>query len=209
MPKIIAVNPEQPDQGTLKKATDVLREGGVCAIPTETIYGLAADYTNENAIKRIFTLKGRPEKKPILLLLGELEQLKLVVREIPPVAEKLMARFWPGPLTIVMQARAEVSPLLTAGTGKIGVRLSSHPVPTGIARLLGRPVTGTSANISGKPSCTSAEEVARIMPQVDLILDAGKAKEAIPSTVVDVTEEEIRIIREGKIKASQLLKALG
>jgi len=182
-----------------KKVALYLKEDKVGAIPTETFYGLAANPFSEKALEKLFHLKKRPYNKPILLLIGSLEQLSLVVDEIPPVAEKLISKLWPGPLTIVFKAKDTISPMLTAKTGTIGVRLSSSPVVRKICEVFGLPITGTSANISENKPSRSVEEVLSELPEVDFVLDGGRLSAKAPSTVISVVENKVSLIREGEI----------
>ena len=191
----------------IKKVVLYLKEDKVGAIPTETFYGLAGNPFSEKAIKRLFYLKKRPFNKPILLLIGNLEQLSLIIKEIPPIAKNLILKFWPGPLTIIFKAKESLSPLLTAGTETIGVRLSSSSVVKKICELFG-PVTGTSANISKSKPSKSVEEVLREIPEVDFILDVGKLKAEVPSTVVSVVENKLSLIREGVIPFEEIKKVV-
>lgn len=187
-------------------AVACLRQGGVVAYPTESFYGLAVDAENERAIRKLFRVKGRKAERPVLILLPSLEAVFWYAARIPEVAERLMAAFWPGALTLVLEARPRVSGLLTAGTGKIGVRLSSHPVATALAAAMGRGITGTSANLSGRPGCCTAEEVrAQIGKRLDFILDAGSCRGQAPSTVLDVTVNPPLVLREGLIGRLELL----
>ena len=187
-----------------------LKEDKVGAIPTETFYGLAANPFSEKAVKKIFYLKKRPPNKPILLLIGNLEQLSLIVKDVPPLAEKLISKFWPGPLTIIFRAKESIPPLLTANTGTIGVRLSSSLVVRKICEAFGAPITGTSANISEESPLRSAEEILNEIPEVDFVLDGGKLQAKAPSTVVSVIDNKLSLLREGiipfeKVKVSLLL----
>ena len=191
----------------IKEVIKVLEAGLVVAIPTETYYGLAADPFNPQALKRLFALKRRPPEKPVLLLLGSLEQLDLLATSIPPWAEELISRFWPGPLTLVFQARKDLLPWLTGDTGKVALRLTSHPLARKIALAFG-PVTGTSANLSGQPPARSAQEVAESLAP-DLIVDAGPTEGGAPSTIVDVTVFPPKILRPGKVSREELKAALG
>ncbi len=206
MAKIISLTKDETK--ALEEALKALSEGLVVAIPTETFYGLAVDFRNEAALRRLFALKRRPKEKPILLLLGDFSQLEQVVEEKTPLARKLMKAFWPGPLTLVLPAKPGLSPLLTAGTEKVAVRLSSHPVPQKLAAALGRPITGTSANLSGRPPARSAEEVEEELPGVDLILDAGLLPARAPSTIVDASGKSPRLLREGEIPWEKILEVI-
>lgn len=183
----------------VEKIISYLKKDKVGAIPTETFYALAGNPFSEKVLKKIFYLKKRPFDKPILLLIGNLKQLSLVVEEIPPLAEKLISLFWPGPLTIVFKAKDYLSPLLTANTKTIGVRFSSSLIVKKICEAYNLPITGTSANISEKKPLTNAKEILNAFPEIDFILDGGKVKVNTPSTVVSVIDNKLSLIREGII----------
>jgi L-threonylcarbamoyladenylate synthase len=190
--------------GVRRVAQAILR-GGVAAFPTETFYGLGADAGNDEALQKIFQIKGREDNKPLLVLIAEREWLPGLVRSIPPVAARLMEKFWPGPLTLVFEASPELSSLLTAGTGTVGVRISPHPVAQALVRAVGRAITATSANLSGQPSASVAAEVLRtIGNRVDAILDGGQTAGGLGSTVVDVSGASFRILRQGAVTRAEL-----
>jgi len=190
--------------GVRRVAQAILR-GGVAAFPTETFYGLGADAGNDEALQKIFQIKGREDNKPLLVLIAEREWLPGLVRSIPPVAARLMEKFWPGPLTLVFEASPELSILLTAGTGTVGVRISPHPVAQALVRAVGRAITATSANLSGQPSASVAAEVLRtIGNRVDAILDGGQTAGGLGSTVVDVSGASCRILRQGAVTRAEL-----
>jgi L-threonylcarbamoyladenylate synthase len=149
MPQILKINPQQPEDGLIREAVRILLAGGVAAFPTETFYGLAVDAANGEAIERIFQIKGRAFSSPIALIAGSKNGISGLVMEIPAAARRLMQAFWPGPLTLLFAASAQISPRLTAGTGKIGIRVSSHPVADSLANTLDGAITATSANLSG------------------------------------------------------------
>ncbi len=193
------------DPRGIKKAAQIILGGGIIAFPTETFYGLAADAQNEAALKKIFQVKKREEGKPLLLLIADRSWLKGLVQDISPLAERLMDRFWPGPLTLVFQASPQLSLLLTAGTGKIGVRLSPHPVTQALVQAVGRAITGTSANLSGQPGILTAREVFQSLGEsLDAVLDGGKTAGGPGSTVLDVSDPSPRLIREGMISRNDL-----
>lgn len=207
--RLISVDVTRDFQAAIQRAAETLLKGGVVAYPTETFYGLAVDIRNNEAIERLFLLKKRPADRPVLILIGSSEVLDPYVAGIPPIATRLIKAFWPGDLTLVFEADPWVSPLLTAGTGKIGIRLSSHPVATALARAIEAPISGTSANLSGRPPCRQAQEVLNCLGNgVDLILDAGKTAGRLGSTVLDVTVHPLRVLREGLV-TRQKLKACG
>ncbi len=180
---------------------EVFKKGGIIAYPTETFYGLGADPFNEDALERLFELKGRPRGKPILVVIREVSELTLLAADIPDVATSLIKRYWPGPLTLVFRAKEGLSELLTGGTGKIGVRLSSSPVTQRLVEILRSPLTSTSANPSGMSPARDYKEVLEYFGDaVDVVIKAERLSTGKPSTVVDVTAEKPVVIREGVIK---------
>ena len=202
---ILKANP----QG-IQKAARIILQGGVIAFPTETFYGLAADARNEAAVKKIFQVKDRGEGKPILLLVAARGWLTGLAQEVNAQAERLMEEFWPGPLTLVFRASPYVSPLLTANTGKIGIRHSPHPVTQALVQAVGRPVTGTSANLSRRPSASTAQEVLHSIGEgLDAILDGGKTAGGPGSTVLDVSGPSPQMIREGMLSLDELKPFIG
>jgi len=189
----------------IQEAAQVIHGGGIVAVPTESFYGLAVHALDEKAIERLFAVKRRREDNPVLILIPSKEGLSSYVTEVYEKDRKLMERFWPGGLTMVFFAGLILPRSLTAGTGKIGVRLSSHPVPTELARAVGAPITGTSANRSGRPSCSTAEEVMEALGEdIDLILDGGKTAGGKGSTVLDVTTDPPVVLREGIVSRNEL-----
>jgi L-threonylcarbamoyladenylate synthase len=209
MPKIMKVDADNSEEIILTQAAEFLFNGGIIAYPTETFYGLGADATNEKAIEKIFSVKGRNFKNPISLIICRADDIHPLVQNIPESAKKLMAAFWPGALTIIFLAANNVSPLLTAGSGKIGLRVSSHPIAQGIVQKLKRPLTATSANLSGAPECTRASEVAeQIGDKIDAIVDLGDTPGIAGSTIIDVTCELPVILREGTISRKIIEKCI-
>jgi L-threonylcarbamoyladenylate synthase len=209
-PPAITINAERDMVTALARAAEVVLSGGVVAIPTESFYGLAVNALDEAAIRRLLAVKQIREKHPILTLVPSREALAKYVVSIPPLAKTLMQAFWPGGLTLVLNASAIVPPLLTAGTGKIGVRLSSHPVATDLAQAVGQPITGTSANVSGEPACVSAGEVLHALgKELDLILDGGMTAGGMGSTILDLTVDPPKILREGMVARDLLQTFIG
>ena len=199
-PTIYKIIPEKPDFEIIQEAADTIRKGGVIAFPTRCLYGLGADAFNAEAVDRIFKIKQRPAEKPILLLIDDPKRLKNLVNRIPDRAERLMERFWPGRLTLVFDAGDDVTDYLTAGTGKIGIRLAGHPVAAALAEASQGPITGTSANLSGQPGCHRIEDLPpAVTDQLDLILDAGPLEGGRGSTVVDASGKLPQVLREGVI----------
>jgi L-threonylcarbamoyladenylate synthase len=207
MPEILKIDADNSEEKILTQAAEIIAGGGIVAYPTETFYGLGADATNEKAIENIFAVKGRNFKNPISLIIGQADDINPLVKDVPQTAKKLMAALWPGALTIVFSAADIVSPLLTAGSGKIGLRVSSHPIAMGIVQKLKRPLTATSANLSGAPECTRASEVAeQIGDKIDAIIDLGDTPGTAGSTIVDVTCRPPVILREGAISRKNIGK---
>ena len=197
---VSAVEAERPDAATLERAAAVLRDGGIVAFPTETFYGLGAAATDPAAVARIFVLKTRTPSKPLLVLVDSIAMVQTVARDVTPRARDLMARHWPGALTLVLRAHADLPSTLTAGTGTIGVRWSSHPVAEGLVHAFGQPVTAPSANVEGAPPPTTAADVLRAFDGlVELVLDGGPTAGGLASTLVDVTGEP-RILRQGAVR---------
>lgn len=210
MPEILKIDTDNSEEKILTRTAEIIISGGVIAYPTETFYGLGADATSEKAIKKIFAVKGRDFKNPISLIIGQTDDIYPLVKNISESAEKLMAAFWPGALTIVFQAANNVSPLLTAGSGKLGLRVSSHPIALKIVQKLKKPLTATSANLSGMSECSLASEVAgQIGDKIDAIIDQGKTQGEEASTVIDVTCDPPVILREGAISRKAIGKNIG
>ncbi|MEC4889651.1 MAG: L-threonylcarbamoyladenylate synthase [Nitrospira sp.] len=185
----------------------VLRAGGVVALPTETYYGLGANPFDAAAIDRLLAVKGRPDGKPILVLIGDRAQLDGLVGHVPPAAKALMEAYWPGPLTIVFPANNRLPANLTAGTGTVGIRLTSCGPLADLLRRIG-PLTGTSANRSGAPPVQTAQDVnLSLGNEVALIVDAGMTPGGLPSTVVSICDG-VTILREGAIAPLDIEKTL-
>jgi len=209
MPEVLTVIDKESEEKIVAQAVKILVDGGIIAYPTETFYGLGADAANEKSIEKIFFVKGRDFKNPISLIIGKPDDIYPLVQDIPESAKKLMYAFWPGALTIVFSASNKVSPMLTAGTGKIGLRISSHPIANAIAQKLKKPLTATSANLSGASECSLASEVAeQIGNKINAILDWGKTRGGKASTIIDVTCDPPVILREGAISRQAIEKCI-
>jgi L-threonylcarbamoyladenylate synthase len=191
------------------EARRVLGAGGVLALPTETFYALAVNSLDEAALDRLFALKARPPEKPVLVLISGPERLSQVAREVPEAASRLLKAFWPGPLTLILPARPGVPDRLTGGTGTIGVRQPRQPQVCRLLAALAWPVTGTSANRSGREPLTAASQVAGEFGEaVDLIVDTGPCPGGRPSTIVDVTVSPPRLVRAGALAAATLREVI-
>ena len=182
----------------------VLDLGGVIGFPTDTAYGLGADPYNDEAVARIFRIKGREESKPILLLVDSVEMMEKIARPTPRFYD-LANAFWPGPLTIILEAAPSLSPLVTAGTGTVGVRLPDAPFVQELLRRFGKAITATSANLSGMPSCLTAAEVrTQLEGRLELLIDGGELPERGGSTVIDLVVDPPQLVREGPVTYERL-----
>jgi L-threonylcarbamoyladenylate synthase len=196
----VRVDPVSPDPEPIRLAVDTLGKSGVVVFPTSGLYGLGADACNGEAVARIYAIKGRPDHKPILVLINDLRALDRLVRAVPRHAQALMQHLWPGGITLILEAAAGVSEMLTAGTGKIGVRLPAHPVARALVAQFGGAITATSANRSGQPAVAGVDQLDRAVKEgVDLILDAGRLAGGSGSTVLDVTCRPPKILRDGTV----------
>lgn len=204
--RILSIDPENPDRAAIETAARIIKNGGLVAFPTLTLYGIAADAFNRKAVDRVFWIKKRSFDNPLSVLIGSRADLKRLVTKIPPAADALMDRFWPGRLTLVFDAAAHIPDNLTAGTGKIGIRLPGQPVAATLAAAAETPVTATSANLSGDPGCFSVADLPEDMvAALDVILDAGALKGGIGSSIVDVTTDPPTVLREGELPTRDLL----
>lgn len=207
---IIKLNPCNPDIQKIKKAAEIIKKSGLVAFPTETVYGLGANGLNKDAIKKIFIAKGRPQDNPLILHISDIKQLDLLVKEIPEKAEKLIKNFWPGPLTLVLKKSRIVPKITSAGLNTVAIRMPKNKVALELIRLSKCPLAAPSANLSGKPSPTSAKHVIDDLDnKINTILDAGNTDIGLESTVLDLTQKIPRILRPGKITKKQLEKVVG
>jgi L-threonylcarbamoyladenylate synthase len=209
MTLLLKIDPGKPDEEKLAEAVRILRGGGVVGFPTETFYSLGADARNAAAVEKIFRIKGRSFQNPIALIVADDREVAPLVEEIPATAKFLMQTFWPGPLTLIFRASSAICPRLTGGTGKIGIRVSSHPVARFLAAALSGPLTATSANLSGGPECSSADAVIRTLGDLpDAVIDGGPTPGGAGSTILDITVSPPRILREGAIPGGLIRDSL-
>ena len=199
-PRIFGVTGQSPDPVVLEEAATILRSGGLVVFPTETVYGIGADATNPKAIERLNQVKGRPPDKPYSIHLHSPEQIRAFVSQIPPLAARLMERFWPGPLTIVMPSK----------DGKtVGFRLPDHPIAHAFLKACAVPVVAPSANRSGTPPPTDAHEaLTALNGTVDCVLDGGPTRLGRESTVVEVVNGRLEVRREGAIPKEVILSVI-
>jgi len=205
---VFSITSDESLQKGIIEAVKIISEGGIVAFPTESFYGLGVDATNTEAVENLFQIKKRDHDLPILILISSMSNLPQYVTYTPLSAKRLGEKFWPGGLTMVFQSSPVVSSALTSSTGKVGIRISSHPLAHTLSKTLNVPITATSANISGKPACIKADQVVEYFSSaVDLILDGGETQGKCPSTILDVTTDPPIIIREGMVKAEEIIKS--
>ncbi len=206
----LLIDPLAPSPRALTRAAALLREGGLVAFPTDTLYALGADASNGRAIERVFAAKGRGRANPIPLLVADLAMATRTAGDLSEPAAQLANRYWPGALTLVLPAPGGLPRFLTAGTGRIGIRIPDSPIALALIRRVGGPITGTSANRSAGLDPRDAGEVLRQLgDRVDLVLDGGAIRRGTASTVVDVTVTPPAVLREGRITKEAIFKLLG
>jgi L-threonylcarbamoyladenylate synthase len=199
--RMIAIDAGRLAPGALDEAAALLQAGGLVAFPTESFYGLGADALNPRAVARVFGVKRRPRDKPLLVLVASPTMAEALIAELPAGARELMARHWPGALTLVLKAATRVPGALTAGTGTVGVRMPGHPVALGLVQAAGFPITAPSANPSAEAAPTTALAVRRYFEgEVDLILDGGPTAGGPGSTIADCTVWPPRVLRQGAVR---------
>ena len=197
-------------QEQIERGVSILKQGGLVAFPTDTVYGLGACANLSPAVERVYRMKGRPQNMALPLLLADTSQISEVAQSVPPIAWLLANNFLPGALTLVLPKSSSVPDIITAGGKTVAVRIPAHPVPVALAKSLGTPIVGTSANLSGEPSALTAEEVySQFGDKIDLVIEGGRCPGGIESTVVDVTGETPVVLREGAISREELKKVCG
>jgi len=207
--KIVVIDSAKPEPDIIKRAGRIIKSSGIVIFPAQCLYGVAVNALDQKAVKKVFDLKQRSLNNPILVLIHEQSQLLDLVQSIPASAKKLMKAFWPGNLTIVFKAKKSIPRLLTANTGKIGVRIPAHPVAGALVKYINVPITGTSANLSGQLGCSKPGALNQsIIDKADLILNAGRLKGGSGSSIVDVTSSKISILREGAISTAKINEIL-
>lgn len=217
MAEIAKVNREAPEPEVIARAAELICKGEVVAIPTDTFYGLAANPFDARAVEQVFAIKGRPKNMPLLLLVDSVERARGLTANLPEGFERLARRFWPGPLTIVVEANANVPATVTGNTGRIGLRWPRAATPAAIVRQAGVAITGTSANRTGQRECSTAQEVERqIGAAIPLILDGcGDGRDSgtsIPmraSTVIDLRTDGWGVLREGALATEEIAREIG
>jgi L-threonylcarbamoyladenylate synthase len=194
----------------IRQAAEIIRRGGIVAFPTETVYGLGANAFNSLAVARVFEVKGRPSFDPLIIHVAHPEDLEKLVKEIPPPAKKLIARVWPGPLTVVLLKKEEVPDIVTAGLPSVAVRMPRHPMTLDLIDQAGCPIVGPSANVFGYLSPTTAEHVRnQLGDQIDFILDGGPCEVGVESTIVSFHEGVPRLLRPGGVPLEEVESIIG
>ena len=209
MTKVIKIDPQNINTEEMKKAAQVIAEGGLCAFPTETVYGLGANALNEEAVKKIFKAKGRPQDNPLIVHVSSVDEVYPLVKEVPDEFLKLSEKFWGGPLTMILKRSDKVPKVVSAGLDTVALRLPSHPVATALIKLSGKPIAAPSANLSGRPSPTTADHVIDdMMGKADIIIDGGSAFFGVESTVLDLTVSPPAILRPGAVTIEEISAVL-
>jgi len=208
--EVLKVDAANPDPRVVRYAAGWLNRGAVVAVPTDTLYALAADPVNLSAVEQIFRVKGRPESRALPILINSLVYATILARDLPDNFFRLAEACWPGPLTMVVDASNRLPLKVTANTRRVGLRWPDSALVSNLISELGVPLTGTSANVSGSPTCSSAAEVfTQLGDRLPLILDAGETNDSVPSTIVELRGEHWCIGREGAVPAGQILAVLG
>lgn len=205
----VFVDRDAPQHDAIEEAATWIRDGGVVAIPTDTLYGLAVDPFSPSAVGRIFAIKGRSAERAVPLIAADVAQIRAHIGPLTPMAERLAARFWPGPLTLLLMAPPALAADVTGRTGRVGVRVPNDGIARAICSEAERPITATSANISGSPATADPDEVERTLGDVvDVLLDTGRTPGGPPSTVVDVSGDVPQLIRAGAIAWDDIQRCL-
>ena len=205
--EMVKINSQKPEPSLIRYAADQIRAGEVLGMPTDTFYGLAADPFNLRAVERVYEIKSRSRHKPLSLLIEDVEQAEQLAKPLPEEFYALAKKFWPGPLTIIVKAASRLPLKVTANTGNVALRVPNAQIPLEVVRAARIPITATSANLSGESECTSAEAVRdQLGMRIPIIVDGGSSPREIPSTIVDLTDDDARwkILREGAIQSQEI-----
>ena len=207
--ELLKVSAVAPDRNAIVYAAEFIRRGRVVGVPTDTFYGLAADPFNLSAIEEIYRIKGRPEDRALPILVSSIEQAITLARDVPPLFLTLANKFWPGALTLLVDASHRLPLKITANKGRVALRWPSSQVVSALIEQWGAPITGTSANMSGYPSCSNAEDlIKQLGDRLPLILDSGETGAVISSTIVDLSGDGWRVLREGLVTEQEIAQAL-
>jgi L-threonylcarbamoyladenylate synthase len=207
---VVKIDPVSPESEAINTAAEVLKRGGLVAFPTETVYGLAADALNPEAIKMVFLAKGRPSDNPMIVHVAELKHLEVLTEDIPPRAKALIDVFWPGPLTLIFKKSSEVPAVVTGGQETVAVRMPGNNVALALIRAFGGSIAAPSANLSGRPSGTTGMHILQDLGgKINMILDAGPVEVGVESTVLDLSTHPATILRPGAVTIEQLKGVIG
>jgi len=210
MTEVIQVDPRHPDSQDIQRAASIIRDGGLVAFPTETVYGLGADAMSESAVRRIFAAKGRPADNPLIVHIESREMLNRVASTVSDTAERLIEQFWPGPLTLVFERTPDVAPSVSAGLDTVAVRMPRNRIALDLIGAANTPLAAPSANLSGSPSPTCAEHVLHDLGgKIDLVIDGGPTEIGIESTVLDITSDPPVVLRPGWITPAAIASITG
>ncbi|MGE0449427.1 MAG: L-threonylcarbamoyladenylate synthase [Vicinamibacterales bacterium] len=206
----LVVDAREPDRETIARAAAIVRAGGVAAVPTDTLYGLAVDPFDASAVGRLFTIKSRSQERALPLVAADAGQVRAVLGVLSPLGERLASSFWPGPLTLVMRAPEGLAVEVTGGGTTVGVRVPADAVVRALCAAVGTPLTATSANVSGQPPTANPDDVAAALGgSIDVLVDSGRTRGGPPSTIVDVTGPVPHLIRAGAVEWEHVLAAAG
>ncbi|MCC6053117.1 MAG: threonylcarbamoyl-AMP synthase [Desulfurococcaceae archaeon] len=210
MTRVFKVDPLNPDQDVIRQVASILRSGGLVAFPTETVYGLGAAVFNEQAVRRVYNVKQRPFDNPLIIHISSLEMLYLVAEDISEREVKLIEKFWPGPLTLILPRNPRVPRVVSGGLDTVAVRMPAHPVALALIRELGEPIAAPSANLAGRPSPTSAEHVIQdLYGKIDAIVDGGVTLYGIESTIINARTNPPILLRPGAYPVEEIERVLG
>jgi L-threonylcarbamoyladenylate synthase len=208
--KILEINPKRIDLAKIKIAAEEIKKGNLVAFPTETVYGLGADVLNEKAVAKIFQAKGRPFNDPLIAHIADIKELYRLSKQVPPVALKLAKAFWPGPLTLVLKKSELVSGIVTAGLDTVAIRMPEDNIALSLIREAKTPIAAPSANLFGRTSPTTAQHVADDLDgKIEMIIDGGKTRVGVESTVLDITTRPVQVLRAGGISVEKLKEVIG
>jgi L-threonylcarbamoyladenylate synthase len=208
--EILKINREKPEPNKIRFAAEIIKRGGLVAFPTETVYGLGADALNPEAVRKVFGAKGRPSDNPLIVHIADIKDIDILAKRVPKTAAMLMQKFWPGPLTVVLNKRRNIPDIVTAGGATVAVRMPDNKIALALISASGVPIVAPSANLSGRPSPTRPRDViADMMGRVDLIIDGGQTEIGIESTVIDMTTLPPQILRPGMITVEEIESIIG
>jgi L-threonylcarbamoyladenylate synthase len=208
--EVLKISSDEPESHVIDYAAGFIKRGRVVGIPTDTFYGLSADPFNLSAIERVFQVKGRSETKALPILVNSIEQALTLVRDVPDTFLTLAHKFWPGALTLIVPATHGLPLKVTGNSGRVAIRWADSRITTALIAAAGGPITGTSANLSGFPSCTNAQQIVKQLgDRLPLVLDSGDTGGVLASTIVKLSDNEWTVVREGAIPESEIRSALG